>query len=100
MYAKLPIILYQNMPFSSVIIFTCSHIFFNSASHLKLSNVLITPSTTSKPRVPLDVLFCSELLNTFIMDNTSLRIVITIIKSHFSIELKIPATPLHNKNKH
>lgn len=90
------------MPFSSVNIFTCSHIFFNSSSHLKLSNILITPSITflEKPRVPLDVLFCSELLNTFIMDNTSLRVVITFIKSHFSIELKIPATPLHNKNTH
>lgn len=71
------------MPFSSANIFIFSHIFLNSSSDLRLSNVLITPKITflEKPRV--DDLFCNELLNTFMMHKTSLRIVITIIKSHF-----------------
>jgi hypothetical protein len=41
-------------------IFIYSHIFLNSSSDLRVSNVLITPKITflGKPRV--DVLFCSE----------------------------------------
>jgi hypothetical protein len=48
------------MSFSSANIFIYSHIFLNSSSDFRVSNVLITPKITflEKPRV--DVLFCSE----------------------------------------